>query len=336
MALPKAAQDQVDAADKIFNEVYGKPQETEDATDTTSDEVVATDEATETEETTDVGTGEEDAPAADTDWEHKYKTLQGMYNAEVPKFSKKAKTLEEENTSLRAILASLETAAVDPAAAPAEQPADVDIMSLIKPEEVEEYGADLIDVIKRAARQSIQPELQRLQKENDALKGSIGNVSKTMGESARKSVISSLAEHVPDWQEINSNENFLNWLDQPDLFSGQPRQDLLTQAFGNNDAQRVIAFFKSYIDETAVVQPTTTPTRTAVQPPVRTSSLVAPGKTKAATAASTQEPEKRIWTQPQIAAFYSAVRKGEFKDNEADKRSIESDIIDAANTGRIR
>lgn len=335
MALPKAAQAQVEAADKIYNEVYGKSEETENANDTTSENIEETTDEVETSADTPEQPADESTAAADTDWEHKYKTLQGMYNAEVPKFSKKAKTLEEENASLRAILASLEEAATT---APAEeQPvATAPVKQLVSPEEVEEFGADLIDVVRRAALESVQPELQRLRQENDTLRSSLGDVSKTMGETARKSVYVSLAENVPDWQEMNSDENFLNWLGQPDVFSGQTRQDLLRQAFEKNDAERVIAFFKSYIDETAVVQPTTTTTQAVTTPPVNTSSLVAPGKTKAATVASTQGPEKRIWTQQQIAAFYSSVRKGEYKDNEADKRAIEKDIIDAANTGRIR
>ena len=115
MALPKAAQQQLKAAEKLHAEAYpdgdAKTPETTTGGDTTSTELREVPKETPADDTEGEKPGEPvqseapvetptEAPAED-DWEHKYKVLQGKYNAEVPR-------LQQANDALNGRVAEME------------------------------------------------------------------------------------------------------------------------------------------------------------------------------------------------------------------------------------
>jgi hypothetical protein len=57
-----------------------------------------------------------------------------------------------------------------------------------------------------------------------------------------------LREALPEWEKINHSAEFLAWLDQTDVFAGTTRRQLLKATFDKNDATRVVAIFKEYVD----------------------------------------------------------------------------------------
>lgn len=63
-----------------------------------------------------------------------------------------------------------------------------------------------------------------------------------------KALFASLHQEVPGWEGINTSSAFLAWLDQPDVFTGSTRRKLLKDAFEKNDATRVVAIFKEYME----------------------------------------------------------------------------------------
>ena len=270
----------------------------------------------------------EEAAVPTDNFEHKYKVLQGKYDAEVPALHGQLKQLQSELTSVQSLLANLK------------QPEKVDESSftaekLLSEDEIDEYGPEMIDIIRRAAREEFGPKMARLEKENESLREMLSNVSTTVSESARDNVIESLTSAIPNWREINTDTKFISWLDEREVFSGARRHDLLTQAFENNDAARVIAFFKSYLDENATVQPTAQPAQAPTQEPkVDLMSMAAPGTPKTDPQVGAQK-DKRVYTHQEIAAFYRDVQKGLYKNNPAEKEAIERDIIAAGPEGRI-
>lgn len=210
-------------------------------------------------------------------------------------------------------------------------------VKLVTPEDEQNYGTELIDVVKRAAKEAISPELNKLERENQQLRQSVTK-------SAQTALYASLAEQVPNWNEINTNPRFHNWLRLPDLYSGTVRGQMLKQAFQAADAPRVVAFFKGFItDEVAAgqiqpapqVQPAPTPPRIAAVP---LETLVAPGRARPAPGdQSGQSPDaKPVYTHAQIATFYSNVRKGVFEGNDKEKDRIEKSIFLAQREGRVR
>lgn len=147
-----------------------------------------------------------------------------------------------------------------------------------------------------------------------------------------------LTEQIPNWQHINSDQKFITWLQDLDIYSGQTRNTMLQQAFENNDAARVLAFFKGYLNEATATAAPSTPA-TAPAAPAKTmpvDSLVAPGSPRSTggTAPASQG-NTQIWTQAQISAFYRDVQKGAYKGRESEKAKIERDIIAAVSERRI-
>lgn len=264
-----------------------------------------------------------------TDWEARYRSLQGKYDAEIPQ-------LRNELSSMRQLIANMEHKPPAPAAEPSRTTTTV---VEIPKEEVEAYGEDLIAASQRWAAAKFQPEIEALRNEIAQLRG--GQQQMTV-DTAHERVHAGLDRdpELANWRQINSDPEFISWLNQVDPFSGAARVALLGQAYANGDAARCGRFFKSFIAEhTATHQPpVSTPTDT---PPVGAErptleSLAAPGRAAGTGPHGGAPAEKRVWTRADITAFYRDCSAGKYAHREADRGRIEADIFAAQSEGRIR
>lgn len=276
-------------------------------------------------------------PASDG-WEQKYKVLQGKYNAEVPRLQRtvgeqtgRMEQMTQQLVSLQAMIAAMQQRqAAPPAAAP---------QSLVKPEEIKEFGPDLHDFIRRTAQEAVQPTLEQslrpVREQVKAAADAAQNVAQTEARNKRAEVFALLNKEVPDWQSQDKDPGFLEWLDQTDPYSGQQRGYLLKAAMSQNDAPRVVLFFQTYRNENAALTPPT-PTPPAAEPPVKLETMVAPGTPRAAGAGAQDVGNKRIWTTNEINAFYRDCSAGKYVKNVQRRNEIERDIFSAQAEGRIR
>ena len=76
-----------------------------------------------------------------SDFEQKYKVLEGKYNAEVPRMAQENRSLKEELDSLKLQVANLDNKPEEPKA---------EVTPLITEKDREQFGDDLIEVMKRA------------------------------------------------------------------------------------------------------------------------------------------------------------------------------------------
>ena len=341
-ALPRGVQKKIKQAEELHRKVYEEPkeeagekaeqQETEESkVEEENTDLSAGTEEQQTEETVRLIESTEENPKTDDTWEAKWRTLNGKYKAEVPRLHRQVKQLQGEITGLRDLLANLDSLKKEP-----EKPAPEQTVSqenLLKPDEIEDYGADLIDVMRRAGQEGVNPVIQSLRNEIDVLKRQLGGVSQTVAMSSRDKVFNLLSSKIPNWEELNNDPGFLEWLDQIDPYSGISRQQMLSNAFEKNDGLRVVTFFQGYLNENDAMQtaqPAAAPQRT---PQKKLDDLVAPGRPKAPVAAAQEG--KRTWTQAQIAAFYRDVTDGKYRNNPDKKRALEQDIIAAPLEGRL-
>jgi hypothetical protein len=268
-----------------------------------------------------------------TDWEQRYNSLQGKYNTELPELRGRVQSLQELRAAMQA--APREAPAVEPTRPPvAGAPlAPREIPS----EDVEAYGQELITASQRWAENKWAPVVHDLERRLLLVEG--GNHQNAQL-AAQARVEAALDREVANWQQINIDPGFVAWLGQVDPFSGQLRKKLITEAHGAGDAARTIAFFRAYRDEhTAVNQsPGTQPHQTGEPPaePLPLDSLVVPGRGQTAAPANTGAPDKRTWTNAQIAAFYRDKQRGLWANREAEAERVERDIIAASVEGRIR
>lgn len=287
-------------------------------------------------------------------WEQKYRVLQGKYNAEVPRLTRQVQELVAQMrdqaaslTTTQNLLASLGAqrgnapAGSEPAAQPAQS------ARLVKDEEVKEFGADLIDVMRRVAREegaSLLPQVDQriapVKQRADAAAKAANDAAGKVAQNDQQTVLQLLAEKVPNWEELNGDDGFLGWLDQRDPFSGAVRGMMLKQAFEAHDGPRVVNFFLGYQKEHAAVTPpasATPPANTPAQPQRSLESMVAPGTTKTGAASTQNGSGKRDWTRAEIGAFYKDLGAGKYRGARADEaKKIEADIFVAQREGRIR
>ena len=285
------------------------------------------------------------------DWKHKYSVLKGKYDAEVPRLtadlretrSALTQTREQLNT-LQATVAALQEVNKKPPA-PATPP--------VTPEEIEQFGPDLIDVVKRVAQEAVAPYVDRKVGEVSSsvkqVNESVASAGKTMAELARARVYERLDRDVQGWESINKSEKFVAWLHEEDGLSGEPRGAVLRRAFERNDADRVVKIFKGFQKEHVVetpdpgssTPPADPPTDPAPEPQKNLDDLVAPGTPKTgSTDAQAESGKGRIWTQKDIRDFMAwkneFVKKRPGEELPKDMAELERDLFKAQNEGRIR
>ena len=265
-ALPAQVQKQVDKANEILEEL-NKPIEEPAAEPApppaTAPAPVAADEPIP------VVTVDEPAPTPapepvlpEDNAEHKYRVLQGKYNAEVPKLSRDLRDSQEQVTELRqrinnteSLLASMQ--AVQAPAAPAE-PSATELPEVTE-DEIRQFGPDLVDLIGRVAERTLLPQIDsRVQPLGDRIAAGEQSASQTVKDelkSNRDKLLDTLTTAVPEWTQQNEDKVFLRWLNENDPYAGVPRGALLTNAFNSNNAEVVIAIFKGFQTENAVVTP---------------------------------------------------------------------------------
>ncbi len=259
------------------------------------------------------------------EWRQRFNTLQGKYNREVPELNSQLRNLTNQINQMQEQM----RAAPPPPPAPAPSPTHN-----IPKEDLDAYGPELVEASRRWARAEVQRELAEM-------KAQLGEVAESTKHvktrSAQTGVENYMDANMSDWRQINNQPEFLQWLQQQDVFSKRVRHGMLTEAFNRGDAETTAAFFKAFKTEhTAVATPQRQPAHTpngAGQ--LDLTSMAAPGRAPAQGSNGAPR-EAKIWSRPEIAAFYTDVRRGAYRGREPEQARIESDIHKASTEGRVR
>lgn len=264
-------------------------------------------------------------------WEHKYKSVHGRYVRAQETIRQQADTIQ----NLQNVIATMQASA--PAAPAASEVTELAAEKLITPEEANDYGEDFLKVVGKKAREELAPVINTYKAEIDRLKKQLEGVSGVFQQDAQKKLLSNLDEKLPNWRQLNTDQQFLDWLSLPDPYSGVIRHDMLKAAYAQGNAHRVLAFFNGFLAEEAAVAPASAEPEvgTTTVPKVPLQNLAAPGRAKTA-AATTAPAEKPFFTRAQIAAFYADVAAGKYRGRDAEKNKAEVEIFSAQREGRIR
>jgi hypothetical protein len=329
MALPKAVQKAVDEADALVAHISGDkteegqqpnpPPETEPQNSQSDPEPPAEN----YEQPVSQEIQAEKPAVSEETWERKYLTLKGMYDAEVPRLHA---DMREMKAQMQQLVAEKATAEAKLASQP-EEP----VSSLITEQDKEAFGPDLIDLINRAVKsetKSFERREAQLLNEIEQLRGQLGSVSERQVVSDKDRFLMGLSQQVPDWELLNVNAGFLNWLQEVDPVYGLPKQTALTNAYEALDVARVAAIFNAYKQ---LVVP---PAKPANKPNPELQRQVAPTRSRSSTPTATDMQNQRIFTQQEIEQFYNDWRRGYFEDEEAVR--MEKEINAAVAQGRVR
>jgi hypothetical protein len=238
-------------------------------------------------------------------WARRFDTLLGKYNAEVPSLHSKVKQLE----------AALAEAKARPAL-PVE-----DITSL----ERQATDAMLEGDVEKAAELRARIYGQVAETARADASKEVANVRK---ETAEQRFWADLNRARPDWEDINADPGFLQWLAETDSLTGKTRQSFLDEAQGAKDALAVARIFslwgngKHQQTEELVAKPTAPSLDKQVVP------------SRSATATPSGQGGKRVYTSVDVERAYTAIRKGEV--DQATAERLQADIDLAIAEGRYR
>ena len=342
MAMPEQIRKQIEAADEKMKEISGSQEvdTTDPAGAPASSEATSTSQADDAEKpvqsTVTSEQGNREDPNSET-YAQRWRTLQGQFNAEVPRLRGANKELQARVAQLENLLSSLSSA---PSAAPSAQPQSV--QKLVTDDDVAEYG-ESIDMMRKVTRE----EVGSLQGKIAQLEGVIANLTQSVSgsvipqvqrvaqqqaASAEERFWSSLAQRVPNWQQINNDQDFQSWLLEIDPLTNTSRQTHLEIAQRDLDVNRVIAFFNAFTAASGKFAP-----QANAQPNRSASELekqIAPGRARGS-AGGTANQTAKTYTPEDIKKFFNDVRSGRYKGRETERDRIERDIFAAQREGRI-
>ncbi len=286
------------------------------------------------------GTGEqldlpeiEPAPPASqpqSDWEQRYNTLQGKYNAEIPELRGQLRAMQDMVNNLQTRQPQEQPRAREQTFAPMPT-------RQIPAEDIEAYGEDLPIATRRWSRVEMEPDIAELRHRMSQLE--IGT-QQTANMTTAQRCESNMDRIMPEWRNVNVDQGFINWLQLIDPFSGRTRQSLINEAYGAGDAPRTVAFFQAYANEHTTVSqtPGTQTDQTGANPADRLplADLAVPGRGQTAAPSTPGAPTRRTWTGADIAAFYRQKQRGMFLGREQEAAAIEADFTAAGREGRVR
>lgn len=269
-------------------------------------------------------------------WAGRYNSMKGRWEAVSRQLGIAQQQLIEAGDEIGRLNALLSRAGVQPTAPSQDQGQQQPVHNkLITDADREAYGDEFLDTVARAARGAVQPDLERLQTENQELK------KRVITEDQRQ-LRTDLARAVPNWAATQRSPEWNRWLHLPNVYTNQVRGEMLRAAYAAADAPKVIALFQDFVKE---VQATggTVPTGQRQEqqqaprtPAIELDTLAAPGRARPA-GGDTQSPaDKPTYTRQQIAANYADKRRGLYNGRETVWANLDADMIAAGREGRIR
>jgi len=348
MALPdavKQAEKEAEEAAAAFDAaVDADAQDTEDIStldgsdeQETGDGVEGADDQ-ETDEGEDKGDALPDPPIetersdaqAGVDWQQKYRTLEGKYNAEVPRMVRDLEFLRGQVEALSVRPSSEESSAEGSVAVEA----GGGFKKYLTSDEIEEYDDDILGFQARLARGVAEELISK------HLSGVIERVSAVEGQTEAQrgmSLWDAVERQYPGANEINETDPlWAEFLEQSDPLSGLTYLQIGEQAINSGNAGRIVDLLKLYQpleaddgDEDSLDDDDNGEERApAAGPPVK------PSRSKGGTVVTKEKPKGNI-RESDIQKFFTDVSTGKYAGKEDLRKKRETAIEEAVMEGRV-
>lgn len=273
-------------------------------------------------------------------WEHAYKSAKGRFDAGIARMQ----TIVDGQAAEIRRLNTLPPPVAQPAAPVLAPTAPLDLVAAgVSEEEISTWGPEIFAAMDKIIAQRTAGMAAELRAE---IAPKIDGVAQTVQADSEARMGSMLNQQLAaytggkvDFNQINTDTNFIAWLDLPDTMSGVRRQDLLETAWNSRDGSRVLAICKAYLGDSATpaptpaANPTPAPATPQAAPKVPLASLAAPGRARAPAPSQGPVNDKPTYTRDEVKKFYAAKHKGFYTPEDALK--WETEIIAASNEGRI-
>jgi len=342
MPLPKQVQKQAAEIEQLEQQLYAETSSSDKPTaevvspeaEQSADSTVATEELTDTSLEASESSQEEEvvedtgkvADTSDEDgkvWKQKYKTLQGMYDAEVPRLHQQVKTLTGELESLKE---TVETA--NKQVEQAKEEAEYErLRNLVTDKDREEFGDDLIEVQRKVAREEtaeLYKQLEAVREENEQLRASMEQTGHRVSQTSFEQKLNTL---VPDFAQVNTDPSWIKWLDEQDQFLRTPRRVVAEKAYAEGDADAVAHFVTLFKQS----QQGAEPAEKAVAEEIATQ--IQPSKS--ASSSSAKSSNGAVYTNDQVRNMFIKITKLNQAGKLEEARKLEAEIDLAYTQGRV-
>jgi len=340
--LPKAVQKHQDELDEIERQLQAPGGEGEDTNtagqtgddnqgdeanrgdEPPRDQTGGSDDATPSDQNTGSKSDEDDEEL----WQHKYQRLQGKYNAEVPR-------LHEEVRQLKQYVQQLQEQ--QQSQSESQQQADSQSTSrdpLVTDKDVDAFGDDLIDLQRRVAKEvasEFQSELDRLREQNKQLSQQVTQVQGTSFEAR-------LNQAVPDFQEVNSDPKWIEWLDTFDPMIQGTRRSMAEQAYQQGNVEAVKAYvdlFKQHVGAEASQQQSANNAKAEAKQDRQAELQRQVQPTKSNAPATPQQGKSRVLSQQEFERGMNKAAKLMQQGKYDEAAALESEMSTAVAEGRV-
>lgn len=277
-------------------------------------------------------------PPADETFKAKYDTLLGKYNAEVPRLHESLRQkdvriteLTQENndllrqiTDLKATPATVPTVEKDDDGNPhyfsphlTDEMRDTDTYRYYLQEYGRTHAERHMEGMVIAARNTIKPVEEKVSKVE----------AQTEADAAWDQYLVDLTNAVSDWREINKNDEFIAWLQNPVPGLGQTYHQLLIEVHNAGNVVRTSEIFNLFKSTIKAPAPTPKPTI----PP----HLAAPPKSGGGAQTVIENNQGQVMRMSDLEELYQAFSRGEYRGREQDYEKKKREFMQAKAEGRL-
>jgi hypothetical protein len=246
-------------------------------------------------------------------------TLQGKYNAEVPRTAEQLRKKNEELAAAQRRVTELESAS--------KKALENFELTGLSADDRRVAGEDIVRVATRIATEVA----------NRTFDTRLGDVTKRIDileNMSDEGFFAVLLNEVPTWETINEEPEFLAWLQLRDAKTGRPRMDLIKRAEAGRQGYLMAEIFTAYLEKREIGAPQAADPKLPKRPGPEARLDAPAGGGEQVEAVEVDG--KPIYTKAQINAHYHEKKVGRWKGREEAWRKIEVDMFAAQQEGRVR
>ena len=333
MALPKQVQQQLDEVEELEKQLEAQGEETKAKPEVkkkkTSKKAKAKD--TEVEVTDDEPIEEpvavEATPADDSieevseSFKQKYATLRGKYDAEVPRLHQQVKELTDQ---MNAIRREAEAAKKVEAEKPKEK------VSYVTDADREEYGDDLIDFQRRVAKEVSQDYEERFEQQSRVIQDLQSKISNTDNQVGEVGFTQKLNALVPGFDQLDSDERWVAWLNEIDPMTRGPRRDQAQAAFNSGDAEAVAHYVSLFRGSVEPVANGKSDRQTELE------KQVTPSRSASTVASKSSNNSSKVYSEKELDRGWTKIRDLNSQGKYDDAEKLEAELTVAYMEGRVK
>ena len=333
MALPKQVQQQLDEVEELEKQLEAQGEETKAKTEVkkkkTSKKAKAKD--TEVEVTDDEPIEEpvavEATPADDSieevseSFKQKYATLRGKYDAEVPRLHQQVKELTDQMNAIREEAQAAKKAE-------AEKPKEK--VSYVTDADREEYGDDLIDFQRRVAKEVSQDYEERFEQQSRVIQDLQSKISNTDNQVGEVGFTQKLNALVPGFDQLDSDERWVAWLNEIDPMTRGPRRDQAQAAFNSGDAEAVAHYVSLFRGRVEPVANGKSDRQTELE------KQVTPSRSASTVASKSSNNSSKVYSEKELDRGWTKIRDLNSQGKYDDAEKLEAELTVAYMEGRVK